>query len=200
MNMGSFNFNIAGAGARVAEFQHSWEKPYLDGTRDFILSNTFTQIERGMQELGALGTRFEYECYDLGHLFNLAHFADRGIVKPPFFVQCVLGVLGGLPAEPENLMAMRAAADRLFGQDYSLSVLAAGRSQMPFVTMSAILDGHVRVGLEDSLYLSRGQLAASNAEQVAKIRRILAELSMETATPDEARDILRTKGSQNVGF
>jgi uncharacterized protein (DUF849 family) len=200
MNMGSFNFNISGAGERVREFKHDWEKPYLDRTRDFILSNTFVQIERAMNELGALGTRFEFECYDTGHLYNLAHFAERGLVKPPFFVQCVFGVLGGMAAEPENLMSMRATADRLFGNDYYLSVLAAGRHQMPLVTMSAIIGGNVRVGLEDSLYLGRGQLAKSNAEQVTKIRHILAELSLETATPDEARQILQTKGGADVGF
>ncbi len=183
MNMGSFNFNISGAGERIKDFKHDWEKPYLDRTRDFILSNTFVQIEHAMNELGDLGTRFEFECYDTGHLYNLAHFAERGLVKPPFFVQCVFGVLGGIAAEPENLMSMRATADRLFGNDYYLSVLAAGRHQMPLVTMSAILGGNVRVGLEDSLYLGRGQLAKSNAEQVTKIRRILAELSLETATP-----------------
>jgi uncharacterized protein (DUF849 family) len=200
MNMGSFNFNISGAGERIKEFKYDWEKPYLDCTRDFILSNTFVQIERAMNELGDLGTRFEFECYDTGHLYNLAHFAERGLVKPPFFVQCVFGVLGGIAAEPENLMSMRATADRLFGNDYYLSVLAAGRHQMPMVTMSAIIGGNVRVGLEDSLYLGRGQLAKSNAEQVTKIRHILAELSLETATPNEARQILQTKGGTDVGF
>jgi uncharacterized protein (DUF849 family) len=200
MNMGSFNFNISGAAGRVKEFKHDWELPYLDMTKNFILSNTFEQIERGMRELGDLGTRFEYECYDVGHLHNLAHFADRGIVKPPFFVQCIFGILGGIAPQPEHMLHMKATADRLFGNDYYLSILAAGRHQMPFVTMGAILGGNVRVGLEDSLYLGRGQLAQSNGEQVAKIRRILDELSLDIATPDDARRMLETKGPANVGF
>jgi uncharacterized protein (DUF849 family) len=200
MNMGSINFNIAGAGARVEHWKHDWEQPYLEMTRDFILSNTFAQIERGMLELGANGTRFEFECYDIGHLYNLAHFADRRIVTPPFFIQGVFGILGGLGAEPENLMHMKATADRLFGGDYLFSALAAGRHQMPMVTLSALLGGSVRVGLEDSLYAGRGRLAASNAEQVAKIRRILEELSLEIATPDEARALMATKGGDDVGF
>ena len=200
MNMGSFNFNIAAAGERVQAFQHDWERPYLEMTKDFILSNTFAQIERGMTELGALGTRFEFECYDVGHLYNLAHFADRKLVEPPFFVQAIFGILGGAGADPENLMHMKATADRLFGNDYYLSVLAAGRHQFPFVTMGAILGGNVRVGLEDNLYLGRGQLAPSNADQVAKIRRILEELSLPIATPDEARQMLATKGAGHTAF
>jgi len=200
MNMGSLNFNISNAGAKVARFQHDWEQPYLEMTKDFILSNTFAQLERGMTELGANGTRFEFECYDVSHLYNLAHFADRGLVKPPFFLQCIFGILGGIGPDPENLTHMRAIADRLFGNDYCLSVLAAGRHQMPMVTMSAILGGHVRVGLEDSLYAGKGRLATSNAEQVAKVRRILEELSLEIATPAEARDILQTKGASEVAF
>ena len=200
MNMGSLNFNISAAGGRITEFKNDWEKPYLEMTRDFILSNTFTQIERGMTELAALGTRFEFECYDVGHLYNLAHFADRGIIKPPFFVQSIFGILGGIGAEPENLMHMKATADRLFGNDYYLSILAAGRHQFPFVTMGAILGGNVRVGLEDNLYLGRGQLAPSNADQVTKIRRILAELSLDVATPDDARRMLGTKGAAATGF
>lgn len=200
MNMGSLNFNISGAGARIREFKNDWEQPYLEMTKDFILSNTFTQIERGMTELGALGTRFEFECYDVGHLYNLAHFADRGIVKPPYFVQAIFGILGGIGPEHENLMHMKSTADRLFGTDYYLSVLAAGRHQLPFVTMGAIMGGNVRVGLEDNLYLGKGQLASSNADQVAKIRRILEELSLEVATPDDARRMLGTKGASRVAF
>jgi uncharacterized protein (DUF849 family) len=199
MNMGSLNFNISGLADRF-EFRYDWEKPYLEGTRDGVLSNTFAQIERGMRSLGALGTRFEFECYDVSHLYNLAHFADRKLVEPPFFVQCIFGILGGIGADHENLLHMRAVADRLFGDDYHLSVLAAGRHQIPFVTLSAILGGNVRVGLEDSLYLSKGVLARSNAEQVAKIRRILEELSLSVATPAEARVMLRTKGAENVKF
>jgi len=200
MNMGSFNFNISGIAEKRTEWRFPWEKPYLERTRDLILSNTFAQIERGMRELGALGTRFEFECYDVGQLYNLAHFADRGLVKPPFLVQCIFGIVGGIGPHHENLLHMRAICDRLFGNDYLLSVLGAGRHQMPFVTLSAILGGNVRVGLEDSLYAGRGKLAVSNAEQVTKIRRILEELSLEIATPAEARAMLQTKGRDNVNF
>ncbi|MGF7159948.1 uncharacterized protein (DUF849 family) [Rhodoligotrophos appendicifer] len=200
MNMGSMNFNISAAGTKIESFKHEWEKPYLEGTKDFIASNTFAQIERGMRELGEHGTRFEFECYDVSHLYNLAHFADRGIVKPPFFVQCIFGILGGIGPDPDNLMHMRMIADRLFGDDYYLSVLGAGRHQMSFVTLSAILGGNCRVGLEDSLYAGKGKLATSNAEQVAKIRRILEELSFEIASADDAREMLQTKGSHNVAF
>ena len=200
MNMGSFNFNISGAAGRFRDFKHDWEQPYLASTTGFILSNTFDQIERGMKELGEHGTRFEFECYDVGHLYNLAHFAARGLVKPPFFVQCIFGILGGIGPDPENLMHMKATADRLFGNDYYLSVLGAGRHQFPLVTMSAILGGNVRVGLEDNLYLGRGELATSNADGVRKVRRILEELSFEIATPDEARQMLGTKGRKSVGF
>lgn len=200
MNMGSLNFNISGAGRKVEHWRHDWEKPYLEMTTDFILSNTFAQIERGLRELGELGTRFEFECYDMAHLYNLAHFADRGHVEPPFFVQGVFGILGGIGAEPENVMAMKSAADRLFGQDYLFSALAAGRHQMPLVTLSALLGGSVRVGLEDSLFAGPGRMATSNAEQVAKIRRIVEELGLEIATPAEARAMLRTKGGDAVGF
>lgn len=200
MNMGSLNFNISGAGSKIAEWKFAWERPYLEGTKDFILSNTFAQMERGMRELGAQGTRFEFECYDMAHVYNLAHFADRKIIEPPFFIQGVFGILGGIGAEPECLMAMKAAADRLFGRDYLFSALAAGRHQMPMITLSALLGGSVRVGLEDSLYAGRGMLASSNAEQVAKIRRILEELSIEIATPAEARALMATKGKNAVGF
>jgi uncharacterized protein (DUF849 family) len=200
MNMGSFNFNISGAGARIPSFKYDWEKPYLEMTKDFILSNTFLQIERGMNELGDLGTRFEFECYDVGHLYNLAHFADRKLVSPPFFVQCIFGILGGIGPDPDNLTHMRNVADRLFGSDYYLSVLAAGRHQLPLVTMGAILGGNVRVGLEDNLYLGKGQLAPSNADQVAKVRRILEELSFDIASPDDARRMLGTKGADRTAF
>jgi uncharacterized protein (DUF849 family) len=200
MNMGSFNFNIAGAAGKITSFLHDWEKPYLEMTKDFILSNTFSQIERGLKEMGDNGTRFEFECYDIGHLYNLAHFADRKLAKPPFFVQGIFGILGGMGPDPENLMHVKATADRLFGNDYYLSVLAAGRHQMAFTTLSAILGGSVRVGLEDSLYVSKGKLASSNAEQVSKIRRILEELSLDIATPIDARTMLQTKGRGNVAF
>jgi uncharacterized protein (DUF849 family) len=200
MNMGSINFNISGAGRKVEHWLHDWEKPYLEMTKDFILSNTFAQIERGMRELGELGTRFEFECYDMAHLYNLAHFAERGIIEPPFFIQGVFGILGGIGPDPENVMFMKSMADRLFGNDYVFSALAAGRHQMPLITLSALLGGSVRVGLEDSLFAGRGRLAGSNAEQVSKIRRILEELGLDVATADEARAILRTKGGDQVGF
>jgi uncharacterized protein (DUF849 family) len=200
MNMGSVNFNISSAAERLTTHSRSWEKPYLENTKDFILSNTFNQIERGIRELGASGTRFEFECYDVGHLYNLAYFADRKLIEPPFFIQCIFGVLGGIGPEPANLLHMQAVADKLFGEDYLLSVLAAGRHQMPFVTLSAILGGNVRVGLEDSLYIERGELALSNADQVAKIRRILGELSLVPATAAQARTMLGTKGISNTEF
>lgn len=200
MNMGSLNFNISGAAERITDFKEPWERPYLEMTRDFILSNTFTQIERGITELGANGTRFEFECYDIGHLYNLAHFADRGLVKPPFFVQGVFGILGGIAAETEHLAYMRSTADRLFGTDYYFSCLGAGRHQMIFATTNAMNGGHVRVGLEDSIYIAKGELATSNAQQVTKIVRILKDLSIDIATPAEARAMLGLKGADSVGF
>lgn len=200
MNMGSMNFNLSAAVGRSMEFKFDWERPYLEGTSDYIMSNTFAQIERAMRVLGDLGTRFEFECYDTSHLYNLAHFAEAGLVKPPFFIQAIFGVLGGIGPEPESLMAMKATADRLFGEDYWLSVLAAGRYQFPFTTMSAILGGHVRVGLEDNLFIRRGELAVSNAELVRKSRRILEELGLSLATPEEARAMLGTKGAHDTAF
>lgn len=200
MNMGSFNFNIAAATRALGPNAQEWERPYLEGSRDLIMSNTFVQIDRAMRELGDKGTKFEFECYDVGHLYNLAHFADIGLIKPPFFVQCILGITGAIGAAPENLMFMKNTADRLFGNDYRFSVLGAGRHQFPMVTMGAIMGGNVRVGLEDNLYLAKGELAPSNAAQVAKIRRILTELGLEIATPDEARELLGTKGASSVNF
>ncbi|MCB1390135.1 MAG: 3-keto-5-aminohexanoate cleavage protein, partial [Rhodobacteraceae bacterium] len=200
MNMGSFNFNIAAAARALRAPSHDWEQPYLENSKGLIMSNTFTQIERAMRELGDKGTKFEFECYDVGHLYNLAHFADMGLIKPPFFVQCILGITGAIGAAPENLIFMKNTADRLFGKDYLFSVLGAGRHQFPMITMGAIMGGNVRVGLEDNLYLNKGELAPSNAAQVSKIRRILAELGLEVATPDEARAILGTKGAAQVSF
>ena len=200
MNMGSINFNISGSAAKIEKFKYDWERPYLESTTEFIMSNTFGQMERGMRELGAQGTRFEFECYDLGHLYNLAHFVDRKIVEPPLFIQCVFGVLGGMGADPENLIHMRTMADKLFGDGYYLSVLAAGRHQMPMITQSALIGGNCRVGLEDSLYISKGTLAESNAQQVAKIKHILEQVSLEVASPDEAREMIATKGGDNVNF
>ena len=201
LNMGSMNFNISGAGARVKHWKHAWEQPYLARTEDYIFRNTFKDIEGVVEQLGkAHGTRFEFECYDVGHLYNLAHMLERKVVEPPLFVQTIFGILGGIGAEPRNLQFMKETADRLFGDAYVWSVLAAGRHQMPFTTMAGILGGNVRVGLEDSLYIGKGKMASSNAEQVAKIRRILEELSLEIATPAEARAILHLKGGDRVGF
>ncbi|MGH7066541.1 MAG: 3-keto-5-aminohexanoate cleavage protein [Acetobacteraceae bacterium] len=201
LNMGSMNFNISRAGDRVKTWKHEWEQPYLARTDDHIFRNTFRDIEGIVERLGrAHGTRFEYECYDVGHLYNLAYCLDRKIVEPPLFVQTIFGILGGIGAEPQNLLFMKETADRLFGDAYIWSVLAAGRHQMAFTTMAGILGGNVRVGLEDSLYIGRGKFARSNAEQVGKIRRILEELSLEIATPAEARERLKLKGADRVGF
>ncbi len=201
LNMGSMNFGIFGLADRYKSWKYDWEEPYLRGTDDFIFRNTFRDIERILKMLGEEhGTRFEHECYDIGHLYNLAHFVDRGLIKPPFFVQTIFGILGGIGADMRNLMFMKETADRLFGEDYRWSVLAAGRSQIPFATQAAMMGGNVRVGLEDSLFIGRGKLARSNAEQVAKIRRIIEELGYSVATPAEAREILALKGGDQVGF
>ena len=201
LNMGSMNFGIFPLAERHKTWKHSWEEPYLRGTDDFIFRNTFRDIARILKELGeAHGTRFEHECYDVGHLYNLAHFVDKGAIKPPFFIQMIFGILGGIGADMRNLMFMKETADRLFGDDYKWSVLAAGRHQMNFCTQAALMGGNVRVGLEDSLYIGKGKFATSNAEQVLKIRRIIEELGLEIATPDEARKILALKGGDNVGF
>lgn len=194
LNMGSLNFALYPALERIPSFEHRWEREYLEKSRDYIFRNTFLDIETILAELSAAGTRFEFECYDLGHLYNLAHFLDRGLVEPPLFVQSVYGILGGMGTDAENLLHIKATADRLFGDAYRFSVLAAGRHQMSLVTLGALLGGNVRVGLEDSIYLEKGKLAESNAEQVAKIRRILEELSLEIATPDDARRLLGLKG------
>jgi 3,5-dioxohexanoate:acetyl-CoA acetone transferase len=195
LNMGSMNFGLFPVLDRVSTFQHAWEPEYLEMTRDFIFRNTYKDIETIVRTLGAVGTRFEFECYDVGHLYNLAYFLEQGVVQPPLFVQTIFGILGGIGPEPENLLHMKATADRLFGDDYYWSILGAGRHQTNLVTIGAILGGSVRVGLEDSIYLAKGQLAESNADQVAKIARILGELSLEIATADEAREMLSLKGA-----
>jgi len=202
LNMGSMNFSIHPAARRIEQWRYEWEKPYVEGMEDLIFRNTFKDIKTVLKVLGDdCGTRFEFECYDLGHLYNLAHFVDEGLVKGPLFIQSIFGVLGGMGPDPENLVVMRTTADRLFGREnYRFSVLGAGRHQMPLLTMAAVMGGNVRVGLEDSLYLGKGQLAKSCAEQVRKIRRILEELSLEVATPDEARAMLGLKGRQAVAF
>jgi uncharacterized protein (DUF849 family) len=193
--MGSMNFGLFPVLDRIKEFEHSWEPEYLEMTRDYIFRNTYKDIETIVEALGREGTRFEFECYDVGHLYNLAHFLGRGVVEPPLFVQTIFGILGGIGPEAENLLHMKATADRLFGDDYYWSILGAGRHQTNLVTIGAILGGSVRVGLEDSIYLAKGRLAETNAEQVAKIVRILGELSLDVATPDEARQMLGLKGA-----
>ncbi len=201
MNMGSMNFGIFPMMQKYSGWQHEWEPEFLDMTRDFIFRNTFADIEYAMRELGdAHGTKFEFECYDLGHLYNLAWVVDQGWVKPPFFVQMVFGILGGVGADLDNLMHMHTIAEKLFGDDYEWSVLAAGRHQMTFTTQAAMLGGNVRVGLEDSLYIGPGEKAKSNAEQVTKIRSIIENLGKTVATPEEARTRLGLKGGDQVNF
>ncbi len=200
-NMGSMNFGLFPMLGRYPEFKFEWERQYLENSRDFIFRNTFKDMEFTLKHLGdECGTRFEFECYDVGHLYSLASLLERGLVKPPLFVQTIFGILGGIGADPENLVTMRHVADKLFGDAYQWSILGAGRHQMGLVTMGAVMGGNVRVGLEDSLYIGKGALARSNADQVGKIRRILEELSLEIATPDEARSLLNLKGKNNVNF
>jgi uncharacterized protein (DUF849 family) len=194
-NMGSLNFAIFPVLDKMKTFKHQWERDYVEGSRGAIFRNTFADIEEVFARLGAAhGTRFEFECYDVGHLYNLKHFVDRGLVKGPIFLQFVLGILGGIGADPENLVHMKRIADKLFGDSYQWSVLGAGRHQMPLITQAALMGGNVRVGLEDSLSIGPGKLATSNAEQVAMIREVLERLGMEIATPAEARDMLGLKG------
>jgi uncharacterized protein (DUF849 family) len=201
LNMGSMNFGLFPMLARYKEFKHAWEKPYLEGSRERIFKNTFADIEYILTTCAENGTRFEIECYDIGHLYTLLHFAERGIVKPPFFVQSVFGILGGIGAHPEDVAHMRRTADRLFGREnYHWSVLGAGRNQMPIAAMAAAMGGNVRVGLEDSLWLGPSKLAESNAAQVTKARQIIEGLGLAIATPDEARSILKLKGGDKVGF
>jgi uncharacterized protein (DUF849 family) len=200
LNMGSMNFGLYPLATKRSSFEHEWERPYLENSRSHIFRNTFADIERILERLGDQGTRFEFECYDVGHLYTLAHVVERRLVAPPLFVQCIFGILGGIGAEVENLLHMRAVAQRLFGDNLEWSVLAAGRQQMRLATIGALCGSNVRVGLEDSLYLSRGRLATSNAEQVEKITRILAEFALDVATPAEARRRLALKGAEHVGF
>lgn len=201
LNMGSMNFGLYPMLRRYGEWKHEWEPEYLEKSRDFIFRNTFKDMETILELVGqGCGTRFEFECYDVGHLYSLAHLLDRGLVQPPLFVQTIFGILGGIGPEPDNLMHMRRTADHLFGKEYVWSILGAGRHQLGLATMGALMGGNVRVGLEDSLYLGKGQLARSNAEQVERIRTILEALSLEIATPAEAREILRLKGKENVAF
>jgi uncharacterized protein (DUF849 family) len=201
-NMGSINFAIHRLTRRYSQWKHEWEEPYLAATEDHIFRNTFMDMKRVLKELGkGCGTRFEYECYDLGHLYNLAYLLDEKLVEPPLFLQTVFGILGGMGTDAELLSYVKATADRLFGREnYEWSSLGAGRHQMRIITLAALLGGNVRVGLEDSLYLRKGVLATSSAEQVKKIRVILEELSFEIATPDEVRKRLRLKGADQVAI
>lgn len=200
LNMGSMNFGLYPMLERFQEFKHQWEIDHLTNSRDLVFKNTFADIEYILTSCGANGTRFEFECYDISHLYNLAHFVDRKLATPPFFVQSVFGLLGGIGGHPEDLMHMKRTADRLFGKDYVWSILGAGRSQIPLATMGAAQGSNVRVGLEDSLWIGPGKLAESNADQVRKIRQVLEGLSLEIATPDEARQMLALKGADQVNF
>jgi uncharacterized protein (DUF849 family) len=201
LNMGSMNFGLYPMLARYKQFKYDWEKPYLEGSHDRIFKNTFTDIEYILTTCAENGTRFEIECYDIGHLYTLAHFADRGVVKPPLFIQSVFGILGGIGPHPEDVMHMRRTADRLFGRDkYHWSVLGAGRNQMAIAAMSVAMGGNVRVGLEDSLWIGPGKLAESNAAQVTQARQIIEGLGYQIASADEAREILELKGGDKVAF
>jgi len=200
LNMGSMNFGLYEMIPRYKEWKHGWELPYLAGSDERIFKNTFKDIAYILQSCSGNDTRFEIECYDIGHLYTAAHFLDRGLVKPPLFIQSVFGIRGGIGPHPEDVLHMKRTADRLFGDQYQWSVLGAGRNQMYIATQSAVMGGNVRVGLEDSLWIGKGQLARSNADQVSKIRRILEELGLLVATADDARQILKLKGKNNVNF
>jgi uncharacterized protein (DUF849 family) len=199
LNMGSMNFVYSGIADKVTQWRFDWEKPYVQNTYSHPFINTFDRIEHTMRTLGALGTRFEYECYDIGHLYSLAYFVNKGLAKPPLLIQGVFGILGGIGADHENLEHMVHIADKLFGDQYSFSAFAAGRDQMQFGTHSAWMGGHVRVGLEDSLWIGKGRLAESNAQQVRKIRGVIEDLGKQIATPDEAREILALRGRVREG-
>ena len=200
LNMGSMNFGLYPMLNRFKEFKHDWERPYLEGSYDRIFRNTFQDIDNILTTCAKNGTRFEVECYDIGHLYTLRHFADRGLIKPPFFIQSVFGILGGIGPHPEDVAHMKRTIDRLFGNDYVWSVLGAGRNQLPIAAQSVSLGGNVRVGLEDSLWIGAGKLAETNAQQVRAARQVIEGLGLEVATPDEAREILQLKGGSNVNF
>jgi uncharacterized protein (DUF849 family) len=200
LNMGSMNFGLYPMLNRFKEFRHDWEQPYLEGSRDRIFRNTFADIEYILTTCAENGTRFEIECYDIGHLYTLAHFVERGLIKPPLFVQSVFGLLGGIGPHPEDVLHMKRTADRLFGNDYQWSVLGAGKNQLAIAAQAAAMGGNVRVGLEDSLWIGPGRLAESNAQQVRMARQIIEGLGLEIATPNDARVILQLKGGDRVGF
>ena len=200
LNMGSMNFGLFPMLNRFKEFKHDWEAPALEASRDLVFRNSFADIEFVLRTLGDSGTRFEFECYDISHLYNLSHFLERGLVKPPLFVQSVFGILGGIGPHPEDVLHMKRTADRLFGSQYHWSVLGAGKNQLVIAAQAAAMGGNVRVGLEDSLWAGRGRLAQSNAEQVRLVRQIIEGLGRSVATPDEARAMLELKGGDKVGF
>jgi uncharacterized protein (DUF849 family) len=200
LNMGTMNFGLFPMLNRFHEFKHDWERPYLEGSRDRIFRNTFADIEYILTTCAQNGTRFEVECYDIGHLYTLAHFVDCGLIQPPLFVQSVFGILGGIGGHPEDVMQMKRTADRLFGDQYRWSVLGAGRNQMQIAAMAAAMGGNVRVGLEDSLWIGPGRLAESNAQQVRLARQIIEGLGLAVASSDEAREILALKGGDRVDF
>ncbi|MEQ9152572.1 MAG: 3-keto-5-aminohexanoate cleavage protein [Parvibaculum sp.] len=200
MNMGSMNLGLFPMLERYKDFKHSWEREALEGSRDLVFRNTFKDIEFALRTLGECGTRFEFECYDTSHLYNLRHFFDRGLVKPPLFIQTVFGLMGGIGPHYEDVVHMKRTADRLFGSDYTWSVLGAGKNQLPIAAMAAAMGGNVRVGLEDSLWAGPGVLAKSNADQVVLARKIIEGLGLSVATPEEARSILELKGGDKVEF
>jgi uncharacterized protein (DUF849 family) len=200
LNMGSMNFGLYPMLGRFKEFKHAWERPYLEASDDRIFKNTFKDIAGILTACAENGTRFEIECYDIGHLYTLSHFADRGLVKPPFFVQSVFGILGGIGPHPEDVAHMKRTADRLFGKDYEWSVLGAGRNQLAIAAQAVSMGGNLRVGLEDSLWIGAGKFAESNAQQVRAARAIVENMGLEIATPDEARDMLQLKGADKVNF
>ncbi|MEP3331517.1 3-keto-5-aminohexanoate cleavage protein [Sedimentitalea sp.] len=200
LNMGSMNFGFFPLLGKYKDFKFEWEREHLEGSRDLVFRNSFQDIEYMLETCYGNGTRFEFECYDISHLYNLAHFADRGLVKPPFFVQSVFGLLGGIGTHPEDVMHMKRTADRLFGKDFRWSVLGAGASQFRIATQAVAMGANIRVGLEDSIWISRGKLAQTNAEQVRKARAIIEGLGLEVATPDEAREMLALKGGDQVKF
>jgi uncharacterized protein (DUF849 family) len=200
LNMGSINFGLYHLLDRYKDFKHDWEPEFLEATRDLVFRNSFKDIEYILKTCYGNDTRFEFECYDIAHLYNLAHFLDRGLVRPPLFVQSVFGILGGIGTHPEDVMHMKRTADRLFGDQYRWSVLGAGSSQMRIASMAAAMGGNVRVGLEDSLWAGPGKLAKSNAEQVRLVRQILEGMGLQIATPDEAREVLALKGADKVAF
>jgi uncharacterized protein (DUF849 family) len=200
LNMGSMNFGLFPMLKRFKEFRHEWERPMLENSRDLVFRNTYKDIEYALRMLNETETRYEFECYDTSHLYNLRYFLDERLVKPPLFVQTVFGILGGIGPHPEDVQHMKRTADRLFGSDYRWSVLGAGRAQMPIASMGAAMGGNVRVGLEDSLWIAAGKMAESNSQQVRQVRKIIEGLGLEVATPDDARRMLELKGAAKVAF